>query len=75
MSTPRKIGLQTWLDQTYGRDAPTRKTAQRWCKTGKIYPSPEKHGRDWMLVPDAIYVDKDHNDSLIERLRRGNAQK
>lgn len=71
MGTPRKIGLQTWLKLTYGEDAPTKYTGRRWCKAGKIYPAPEKHGREWMLAPDAIYVDAAHNDSLIERLRRG----
>jgi hypothetical protein len=54
------ISLQRWLTRIYGDDphAPHLQTARRWCREGKIQPSPEKHGRSYFLDPDARYTDR-----------------
>jgi len=57
VSAPKKITLEAWLDATYGEGAPAILTARRWCREGRIYPKPEKHGRAYYLAPDARYID------------------
>lgn len=60
------VSIETWLAQTYGDDAPAIDTARRWCREGKIYPKPEKHGRSYFLTPSARYTE---SPTLIDRLR------
>jgi len=36
---------------------PSRKTLYRWIAAGKIFPRPEKKGRDWFVTESTIYVD------------------
>lgn len=63
----KRISLDTWLEQTYGEDAPGIQTARRWCRDGKIHPAPEKHGRSYFVVPEARYTDRPRR--LLERIR------
>ena len=62
----KRISLETWLEMVYGEDAPAIETARRWCRLGKIYPKPEKHGRAYFLSPDARYTEAPR---LIDRVR------
>ena len=57
MSAPRNITLEEWLAQSYGEHPPSIFTARRWCREGRIYPAPQKHGRSYYVRPDARYID------------------
>lgn len=69
----RRVLLETWLRETYGDDAPDIATARRWCRKGKIYPAPEKHGRSYFVHPEARYTDK-AGTSLLDRIRSDEAK-
>lgn len=68
----KRVRLETWLAQTYGNDAPDIATARRWCRDGKIYPRPEKHGRAYYVHPEARYTDGPLR--LIDRVRADEAK-
>ena len=67
MTTPKLITLEAWVAQTYG-DALNIETARRWCRHGRIYPAPQKHGRSYFLAPDARYTDPHVPVRLVDRL-------
>lgn len=50
------ITLRDWAKAMYGDSAPKLPTLRTWAKSGKILPAPEKHGREFFVVPDARYV-------------------
>ncbi|ORJ20050.1 excisionase [Rouxiella silvae] len=50
------LTLEEWRDLKYKEYKPTVQTLQRWARDGKIYPAPEKHGRQYVVRTDAIYV-------------------
>ena len=65
----RLITLDAWIALRYAEgSAPTRATAQRWAKTGKIKPAPEKHGTRWYVLETARYT-ASADDDIVERLR------
>lgn len=68
MTTPKLISLEHWLQAIYGEDAPTIDTARRWCRDGRIYPAPQKHGRSYFIAPDARYTDLRLPVRLVDRL-------
>ena len=49
------IDLQTWIDRTYGANPPVLRTVRRWCRQGKIFPPPQKHGRNYYVEENARY--------------------
>ncbi|ENG1466260.1 TPA: excisionase [Yersinia enterocolitica] len=56
------LTLEEWCDETYKTDKPTIQTLQRWARNGNFYPAAEKHGRQYRVKPNAIYIDpKDFN--------------
>ncbi|HEC1651069.1 TPA: excisionase [Yersinia enterocolitica] len=56
------LTLEEWCDEIYKTDKPTIQTLQRWARNGNIYPAPEKHGKQYRVKPNAIYIDpKDFN--------------
>lgn len=48
-------------------------TLRRWCRTGKIYPAPKKHGRTYFVEETAEYV-ADYNDAAFMRRVRDTAR-
>lgn len=50
------ITLNEWCDRNYSGNQPTIQTLQRWARAGKIYPAPEKHGREYRVSEDAVFI-------------------
>jgi len=59
------VTLEKWARDRYGESAPTVGTLRRWCRDGKIFPLPQKHGRSYFLEPNARYVGDYNNTSFI----------
>ncbi len=68
------ISLDAWASATYGDAMPCPDTLRRWCREGRIYPQPQKHGRCYWLEPNAQYVDI-NDTSLLARIRKNNVSK
>lgn len=64
------VPLDQWAKATYGDAAPCIDTLRRWCREGRIYPQPEKHGKAYYLTPEARYIDASNSD-LLRRIRHG----
>lgn len=53
------ITLAEWAESKFSQ--PYKKgTLWMWARTGRIYPPPEKIGRNWWVEPNAKYVNP-HN--------------
>ncbi|EMY0609736.1 excisionase [Yersinia enterocolitica] len=71
-----KISLKEWNER---RDKPrSMKQIYRWVEAGKIYPPPEKIGRDYEVESTATYIDPTSTinvapikNNLISRIRYG----
>ncbi|MEL4885675.1 excisionase [Pectobacterium betavasculorum] len=50
------ITLNEWCERNYSGNQPTIQTLQRWARAGKIYPAPEKHGREYRVNEDAVFI-------------------
>jgi len=50
------LNLQEWAAEVY-TTPPSLSTLRRWTREGRIYPTPELHGKEYKVQPDAIYVD------------------
>ncbi|CAI0842530.1 Excisionase-like protein [Serratia quinivorans] len=50
------LTLEEWSEKTYESKQPSIKTLRRWARSGNIYPAPEKHGREYRVKPNAIYI-------------------
>jgi len=50
------ITLERWAALTYGEAAPHTNTLRRWAREARIYPVPQKHGRQYYVQPDARYM-------------------
>lgn len=50
------LTLEEWSKETYKSKQPSIKTLRRWARNGNIYPAPEKHGREYRVQPEAIYI-------------------
>lgn len=68
-----KMTLEKWAARHYGEDAPNVQTLRRWCRDGKIFPIPEKHGRSYFVQDTARYVG-DFNDPAFMGSIRDAAQ-
>lgn len=67
------IPLRDWAKAIYGTAAPKPPTLRNWAKNGKIFPCPEKHGREYFVMPDARYVAaNDDQHPHIERVPKKN---
>jgi predicted site-specific integrase-resolvase len=51
------LTLEEWIKTIYSSDYPSLQTLQRWARNGNIYPAPEKHGKQYRVREDAIYID------------------
>ncbi|MGH1475218.1 excisionase [Yersinia proxima] len=71
-----KISLKEWNEQ---RDRPrSMKQIYRWVEAGKIYPPPERVGKEYEVESTAIYrnpADRTNpipsTNNLISRIRNG----
>ncbi|QCG95028.1 excisionase [Azospirillum sp. TSA2s] len=50
------LTLEEWANANYA-SPPGIKTLQRWARERKIYPPPEKHGKEYKVQPGARYLD------------------
>ncbi|AHG22156.1 excisionase [Chania multitudinisentens RB-25] len=50
------LTLEEWGTKTYKSKPPSIKTLRRWARNGNIYPAPEKHGREYRVQENAIYI-------------------
>ena len=65
MRLAKLITLEEWACAKYaGRRVPSIYTLRRWCKAGRIYPIPEKHGRTYYVAENARYIEN-YNASAI----------
>jgi predicted site-specific integrase-resolvase len=51
------LKLEQWARAVFGANAPKSiATLRRWARQGNIVPKPDKVGRDWLVKPEARYV-------------------
>jgi len=66
----RWVTIPKWLELHYDpEDRPTVRTVREWCREGKIYPAPRRHGRAYYLDSRAVYVDPTSRASVSEAKR------
>lgn len=68
----KAVSIKRWLDLQYAPDDPDRptvRTVRAWCREGRLYPMPRKHGRSYFLDPKACYVDPSSPSSIQEARR------
>lgn len=76
------LTLEEWSEKTYEGKRPTLQTLQRWARNGNLYPAPQKHGKEYRVREDAIYIDPKkrvmtnvssttYPAGLIDRIRNG----
>lgn len=53
----KPVPLPVWANKLRGDYPPSMKTVYRWIAQGRIYPRPEKIGRDYFVLETARYVD------------------
>ena len=61
------LTLKTWATETYPDNPPTTVTLRRWARNGNIYPPPEKHGREYKVVPDAFYIKPNKAEKALKQ--------
>ncbi|PRD14021.1 excisionase [Pantoea coffeiphila] len=60
--------LTEWCDAHYTDKKPALTTLQKWARNGNFYPAAEKHGRQYRLREDAIYI-KPQDVSLGKKIK------
>lgn len=55
----KKITLQAWAAARYADPPIPRERLQRWARTGWIYPMPEKLGKEYRVVENAVFIGRD----------------
>lgn len=65
----RLTTLESWAQSIYGEAAPGIQTLRRWCRDGKIFPIPEKHGRSYFVRETARYVGDYNDPAFMGRVR------
>ncbi|WP_417642212.1 excisionase [Enterobacter kobei] len=53
---------------------PSLSTLRRWAREGRIYPAPEIHGKEYKVVPDAVYVSPSKRNWQLNTARPRNGQ-
>lgn len=61
--------LEKWAATQYGDNSPTVQTLRRWCRDGKIFPVPQKHGRSYFVEETARYVGDFNDPSFMGSIR------
>lgn len=57
-----KLTLTEWAEKEY-KTPPSKTTLTKWAKTNQIHPTPQKHGRTWMVDECARYVGLPENNA------------
>lgn len=57
--------LEAWARAKYGEHAPSIYTLRRWCKNGRIYPIPEKHGAKYFVTENARYIENYNTSAML----------
>lgn len=78
------LTLEEWAKRNYEQPVPSQQTLWRWARNGKIYPAPEKHGREYRVHEEAFYInpksfslarkliqEKQIQSPLVERIIHG----
>jgi hypothetical protein len=55
--TPKKqlIPISEWAKICFPARTPVKNTLHKWIHQGRIYPQPEKVGKNWYVQPSAEY--------------------
>lgn len=56
----KKITLHAWASSNFS-PPPSPKTLRAWARNLWIYPYPEKTGREYRVIEDAIFIGNDYN--------------
>ena len=64
-----KTTLEKWAAAQYGDSAPSIKTLRAWVRDARIYPLPQKHGRQYYIEESARYVGDFHDPEFMGRMR------
>lgn len=64
-----RVTLEKWAAAQYGESSPSVQTLRRWCRDGKIFPIPQKHGRSYFVEETARYVGDYNDPSFMGRVR------
>ncbi len=55
----KKVTLQAWAEKHFA-PPPAAKTLRAWARNLWIYPFPEKVGKEYRVIEDAIFIGRDH---------------
>ncbi|QKJ87466.1 Excisionase [Paramixta manurensis] len=50
------LTLDEWCEENYPGKKPSHQTLMRWARNGNLYPPAEKHGREYRVKPETIYI-------------------
>lgn len=67
----KTITLLEWAEQKFSQPYKLN-TLRMWARTGRIYPAPEKIGRDWQVNPNAQYVNPRNPKDVAEKAKPAN---
>lgn len=67
------LNLQEWASRVY-ETPPSLSTLRRWAREGRIYPAPEIHGKEYKVLPDAVYVSPSKRNLQLNTVRPRNGQ-
>lgn len=56
------LTLEQWAKAKFGDNAPCIQTLRRWARNGNIHPKPKKVGREFLVQPEAQYIN--HNEPI-----------
>lgn len=73
--SPKLVTLDIWAARVYGDGAPGIDTLRRWAREARINPQPEKHGRAYMVRPDARYAPDTRRPRLVDRIKHGSQKR
>ena len=63
-----KMTLEEWAAEQY-KTPPSAATLRAWVRSGRICPTPVKHGNRYYVEQNASYQEPE----LLERIPRGNS--
>ena len=69
MKRGKLVTLEEWANATYAGRSPSIYTLRRWCKAGRIFPIPEKHGRTYYVAENARYIENYNASAILGELR------
>lgn len=76
------LTLDVWDKRKFNKPHDIR-TLRRWVREGRIYPKPEKVGREYQVRPDAVYLPKqgaepvtviESKDPIVNEILSGKTQ-